>query len=252
MLICPERRFIFIKSAKCAGTSIEMFLAPQLGETAVVTPFHHPEAGHGARNFSGVFNPFPELRHLGRDLRGVAGAGSTPKLKHTLNDLRWRRRFYEAQPAWQLRARMGAREFDSYFSFAFERNPWEKVLSRVDHLNALGSYDFEITIDWLLNRLEGVGASTYSQLAPVNFPRYADPTTNRVLVTKICRYELLNDELREVFGNLGIEFGGRLPALAKVGYRTDKRHYRQRLTAEQAERIAVLFDREVMLMDYEW
>jgi hypothetical protein len=249
MIISRRHGFIFIKSAKCAGTSIEVYLGSLCGPHDVVTPMHEPEPAAVPRNYLGDFDPLPELRYLGSEVLGHEGVGSTPRLLYTHRDRVNRRLFHEAMPAWQVLARMGQPFFDQFFSFAVERNPWDKVLSRVDHLNAVG---VPTTIDDLLDRLEVVSSSRFAQLAPLNFPRYADPRTGRVLVDRVVQYERLGEELGEVLSDLGLPFPGRLPVRAKGGYRTDRRPYRQRFTDEQASRVASIFAREITLMDYQW
>ena len=57
MIICHKYKFIFIKTRKTAGTTIELNLSLVLPDDAVVTPFGRPEAGHRPRNYVGLWNP---------------------------------------------------------------------------------------------------------------------------------------------------------------------------------------------------
>lgn len=94
MLISHQYRFIFIKTRKTAGTSIEVDLSRILGEADVVTPITPPEDGHVARNYQtprGVFH-----NHIrARDVRGI----------------------------------VGRKTFNSYFKFCVEREPVDKSVS---------------------------------------------------------------------------------------------------------------------------
>ncbi len=74
MIVSHEHEFIFIKTRKTAGTSIEVFLGPLAGETAIVTR-NLEERGvvHRARNYTRRFNPLPELA------REVVGGVNAPK-----------------------------------------------------------------------------------------------------------------------------------------------------------------------------
>lgn len=90
MILSHRHRFLFIKTMKTAGTSIEVFLSRYCGEEDVVTPIEPPVDGHRPRNHAGFFN------HM---------------------------------PASQVRERVGELVWGDYFKFCVERDPWEKTLS---------------------------------------------------------------------------------------------------------------------------
>lgn len=96
MIISHKHKFIFIKTVKTAGTSIEIFLSPQCGDTDVVTPIYPPMDPHQARNFDGFFN------HM---------------------------------PASLVQEKVPAVVWDNYYKFCVERNPWDKVISQYCMLN---------------------------------------------------------------------------------------------------------------------
>jgi len=109
MIISHKYKFIFVKTAKVAGTSIEVFLSQYCGPQDVLTPiFPHVEP-HSARNYEGYFN------HM---------------------------------PAHQIRERVGPEIWDTYFKFCVERNPWEKALSWYRMKTLRGDRDFkDLTFD---------------------------------------------------------------------------------------------------------
>jgi hypothetical protein len=90
MIISHKFRFIFIKTIKTAGTSIETYLSPFCGPDDVLTPVVPVEAGHDPRNFEGYRN------HLS---------------------------------AWEIRRKLDPAIWSSYFKFCVERNPWDKTVS---------------------------------------------------------------------------------------------------------------------------
>ncbi|TAE88318.1 MAG: hypothetical protein EAZ65_02830 [Verrucomicrobia bacterium] len=61
MVISHKHRFIFIKTAKTAGTSIEAFLSPHCGPDDVFTPTFPIVEGHQPRNWQQSFFPLNEL-----------------------------------------------------------------------------------------------------------------------------------------------------------------------------------------------
>lgn len=96
MIISHKHKFIFIKTAKTAGTSIEIFLSQHCGCLDVVTPiFPHVEP-HAARNYEGYYN------HM---------------------------------PAFEVRRKIDPKIWSSYFKFCVERNPWDKTLSYYHMMN---------------------------------------------------------------------------------------------------------------------
>lgn len=90
MIISHKHKFIFIKTYKTAGTSLEAYLSEFCGESDVLTPIYPPVEGHRARNESGYYNHMPAT-----------------EVREKLDPLIW----------------------GSYFKFCVERNPWDKVLS---------------------------------------------------------------------------------------------------------------------------
>jgi len=90
MIISHKFKFIFIKTYKTAGTSLEAYFSPFAGPTDVLTPIHPPVVGHQPQNHSGFFN------HI-----------SASELQKKIDPAVW----------------------STYFKFCIERNPWEKVIS---------------------------------------------------------------------------------------------------------------------------
>jgi hypothetical protein len=200
MIISHKYRFIFVKTLKTAGTSIEVFLSQHCGPADVLTPILPHVEPHQARNYDGYFN-------------------------HT--------------PAAAIRDRVGPDVWRTYFKFCVERNPWDKTLSYYHMTNAR----------------EGGGLSFEQYLArndfPLNFPKYTEPgEPGRIIVDRVLRYERLADELRDVFGRLGIPFTGSLGVHAKSEYRTDRRPCREVYTRKQAELVRQVFAAERALHGY--
>src|SRR4051794_10259239 len=97
MIVSHKCRFIFVKTLKTAGTSLEVFLSQHCGPDDVVTPILPHVEPHRPRNHDGFFN------HM---------------------------------PAAVIRERVGPKVWETYFKFCVERNPWDKTLSYYHMMNA--------------------------------------------------------------------------------------------------------------------
>jgi hypothetical protein len=90
VIVSHRHRFIFVKTLKTAGTSIEVFLSQICGPDDIVTPILPHVEPHVPRNHDG---------------------------------------FYNHMPATDIRTRVGPDVWRTYFKFCVERNPWDKTLS---------------------------------------------------------------------------------------------------------------------------
>lgn len=225
MVISHKYKFIFIKTQKTAGTSIEVFLSDLCADEDILTPiFPHVEP-HVARNYRGLWNPLPELLE-----KGVSA-------KSTLKDLFRQNKFYNHIPARKVRNRIPRSIWNSYYKFCVERNPWDKSISHFHRVNdrAGGGMSFE----------QYIAAGQFC----LNYPKYTD-AAGTLLVDRVIRYESLMQELGEVFGQLGVPFEGSLGVRAKSEHRKDRRHYRDIYTEDQRRVIEKAFAEEIEMHGY--
>ena len=60
MIISHKYKFIFIKTRKTAGSSIQIYLSELCGEGDVVSTIDRPERPYRPRNYRGLYNPVLE------------------------------------------------------------------------------------------------------------------------------------------------------------------------------------------------
>ena len=229
MIISHQHRFIFIKTMKTAGTSIEIALSKFCGPHDVITSIDpEDETIRRALGYRGPQNEHvPFSRYTARHWARFALRGGR------------RRRFVNHMGARQIRASVPAHTWRSYYKFCVERNPWDKVVSlyfwqhRKEPRPTLSEFI----------RTGGIEAASRRG----GFDLYS--IDGEVVADRICRYESLDEEFREVAAHLGWAEVPGLPR-AKGSTRTDRRHYREILTPADREEIARVFAREIRLLQY--
>lgn len=227
MIICHQYRFIFLKTSKTAGTSIEIALSKFCGEGDVITPISvADEAIRREQGFPGPRNYRPPLAEYSLRDWGVA-----------LGTFR-RKEFYNHIPAKKAKPLVDATVWNSYFKFCFARNPWDRIISQYYWrcpTEPRPSLD-EFMTRKVLERLDRKGFGIYT-------------IRGKVAVDRICRFERLQEELEEIRAQLGLPEPLVLPR-AKGSFRADRRPYREIFDEGQRRRIADVFGRELALLGY--
>ena len=221
MIISHEHKFIFVKTRKTAGTSIEVALEPFLSERDIVTPIANDS--HPARNFT---KPI-------RRYRSVLGGSHVWEMKRDVARERW---FFNHIPGRLIRARIGPRTWNSYFKFCFERDPWEK------------------TISWYYYRFaQEPDAPSFDEYVangqlPSDFDRYSlDGST--VAVDFVGRYENLVDDLRVALDHVGIDHPVQLPN-EKGAFRPGDSATVDLFDAAKSARVEAVYRREIATFGY--
>jgi len=241
-IVCHKYRFIFLKTRKTAGSSIEIALSRLCDSDDFITPLGLPsgsdealrrqEGGHSPVNWK---KPWWQYK-LGKELRQRIKRG-------------WRAPILgEHASTAQILNHFGQWVWQNYYRITVERDPWDRALSRYwwmryrSHRD--GATDFP-TLDDFLKRVARERPHWLS-----NWGQYT--LDNEVAVDRVLEYEDLVNEMQRLEGEIGAPSGSlSLPQKrAKGGYRQDKRHYSEVLTSEQSELIAHLCRNEIREFDY--
>lgn len=228
MIASYAHNYIFIKTGKVAGTSVEMALSRFCGPRDIITPIYpadeiarKPPARH-AQNFS--TDPDLERRHA--DLADRADRDALWQLQHELQD---KSIYTNHMAAPDVRERVGDAFWQSAFKFTIERHPYERVISTA----LWWIYDSQGTVEAspaILNRAINVSIDT---LTPGT--RYM--IDNVVAVDRILRYESLVEDLAAIADRIGGDISQTLPR-AKSGIRQPHHSVENLLSTEQKRRIA--------------
>ncbi len=191
MIISHERKFIYIKTIKTAGTSLEIALSKLCGPGDVLTPLGDDEgarvayAGAGARNYRVPRQDLPPRKRLRAVLRGVDGPY----------------RYYEHIPAWQVRRLVGEGIWRDYFKFTITRNPFDYIISRyfsdVHFIERL-----KMEHQWSLDSFDQF-LRHFSNHINENWMLYTEE--DEIIVDFVGRYENLKEDLAEVSRRIGLD-----------------------------------------------
>ena len=228
MIVSHEHRFIFMKSQKTGGTSLELALSRVCGAGDIITPLaaHHEEqrrelGGQGPRNVD-----VPLHRHRPSDVALILGG-------------RGRRAFWQHSTALEVRSWLPARAWRDYFKFCVERNPWDRAISQ---------YWFRMRkLDAPIPMIEFFETAPQHMMSNLHY--YA--IDGEIVVDRVLRYEDLEAEIAGLHEAIGLPDEIRLP-MANAGWRKDRRSYREVLGTEERETIARRCAREIELLGYEF
>lgn len=230
MILSHKYKFIFIKTNKTAGTSIEIALSKYCGSDDIITPIS-PEDEEIRKNL-GYLAPQNYLSPIWDYSIGELITGA---LKGTR-----KKNFYSHISLKEIESQIGGKTLNDYFKFCVERNPWDRVVSL---------YYWRCKSEPRPSISEFVRSSAPLILKKRGFELYT--IDGKIAVNKVCRFESLSEELEEIRKHLGIPGELELPR-AKSRFRKDKRNYRDILGEEEKLKIAELFSDEIRFFDYKF
>lgn len=233
MIISHAHRFIFLKTQKCAGTSIELALSTICGPQDVISLLSEDEeeyrrqiGGHQQNDSIPLaLQPVSMrvIRHFG--FRKFSSAG----------------RFYSHMPAVEIRRFMDPQLFDSYRKVTVVRNPWDREVSRYygRYRDSKKPASFEHYIRWPRYKPDRKTFRLYS-------------IDNKIVADTVMRYENLQTDFEAFVRSLGIEHPVELPR-AKGKFRPQsERNYRNLYTPETAAIVARRYAREISAFGYQF
>jgi len=237
MIVSFAKNFIFLKTRKTGGTTVEIALTPSCGPADILAPITFEDELLRLEDGKPAARNFASDRQLEADIAAAVLARREDEF-YRLKRLAARQgAFRNHMTASEARERVPRRFWDSAFKFTVERHPYEKVVSRAywDSRKAAES-DIGELIDRAIADLDD-GRAVYT-------------IDGAVAVDRILRLEALEDEMKALAGRLGLSLPVTLPK-AKGSFRADRRPAREILSERQR---AAIFERQKQtfeLMGYE-
>jgi hypothetical protein len=229
MIVSHKHKFIFFKTNKTAGTSIEIALSKFCGEDDIIPPLiaeddaKRKELGYpGPQNYIVPFANYDLKqwwRFLGNPKRAV---------------------FRSHMYAHQAKRFLPSKVWQDYYKFGFERNPWDRAVSlyywiykeapRPEFSDFLKSKE--------IYRLRRKGQGLYS-------------IDGKTVVDRLYKFENLNEAMEDIAEILNLP---EVPALphAKGQTRKNKVSYRHMYSDADIKLIGEIFKNEIEAMGYEF
>ena len=225
MIVSHKHKFIFVRTEKTAGSSLQLALARMCGADDVVT-------GTG---------PLKHQTHWPRWTK-VMPAGISPLRRMFPKQFG----FHPHASISQIRDYYGEDVYKSYFKFTIERNPWDRQLSLYCHRKRKQHQTAPIKFERDM-RSPIYRSLHYTRLR--NWEIYS--IDDQVAVDYVIRFEDLETGVRHVFNEIGASGEIELPRL-RTQFRRNKATYRDAYTPELRELVGSWYHREIAAFGYEF
>ena len=231
MIISHKYKFIFLKTSKTAGTSIEIALSKFCGQDDIITPIIKKDedlrSNLGYRGPQNYIAPYSEYE---------IGDWINYFFKYKFKR---KREYYHHIPGKRVQKMIGEDKWDSYYKFCFERNPWDRVISQyywrtTEPRPSINSFLKSKHFKDLIKR----GKKVYT-------------INNKIAVDKIYKFEEIQESIDRIQQRLSLPDKLILP-VTKSSTRKDKRHYKNILSNEQRNYIGIMFNEEILNLGYKF
>ncbi|MDC0338334.1 sulfotransferase family 2 domain-containing protein [Flavobacteriales bacterium] len=203
MILSHKHKFIFLRTKKTAGSSLEIHLSQYCGDNDVITiddseaEIMKKERGVFSRNYQ-----LPILEYRLSDWKILLRTLSKKNIRH---------KYSNHMSASDLKKVLPKKIWDSYFIFCFERNPYEKAVSA--YLYHIRTHDLDIrnySLEEFLNK------NDYYR----NFHRY---TIDNKIAINVFEYKNINKEIERFINKLGIR--NQIPIPQAKAHQRRRKHY---------------------------
>ena len=227
MIVSHKHKFIFIKTRKTAGTSVEILLSSICGENDIITPISpDDEEKRKQLGFRGAQNYKVQKKFYSRFEWYGKGLITNEKV------------FKNHLTARQVRNWLDKDVWNEYYKFSLERNPFDKVVSLYNYLG--GDKRFESISNFILSG-KMHGCTDFDHYTYGGIP----------VLDEIFKFENLNDLIQRLEKRLELKFSLDIKDLkTKSRYRNKQQSYQDVLSKEDRMAIEMAFAREIKYFGY--
>lgn len=230
MIISHKHKFIFVKTRKTAGTSIEIALSKICGDKDILTPirpvdeaFREEYSQYSAQNYRVPFRFY--------------------KKKDYLNLLRKRRlkEYYNHMTCSEIKEYISKEQWNNYYKFTIERNPYDRAVSLYYWRG--GDKKYHSVYEFLLKNKRGLEGLDNYHIYSID---------NLVAVDKVYTYEDLEFFQENISKRLGLKTRLEIPQYKAKSESRKVMDYKEVLDENAIELIKVLAAREIQLFNYQY
>lgn len=246
MIISKTNNFIFIKTKKTAGTSVEIALSVHCGAEDIITPLdqegeelRRKAGGNPPQNYQWDWTDFPS--NLAKDFlkRPKKYRGFLKKPRKRPNSLLFK--YDEHTPAKAAKALLGQQIWRNYYTFAITRNPWDMAISAYSW--QASSRQNYMTLEEYIERC--------AERHPHKLTNWHVYTENdQIIVDEVIKFENLSERLAEVGRKIGIPDLSLPEAKAKGRFRNDMAPAGELLSDHAKKLIAEVCAKEIAYFGY--
>ena len=224
MIICHSHRFIFFKSKKTGGTSVELALSALCGPDDVITPVREENlrVGRGPQNYVVPY----------RDWRLRLGLRAQ-------NDRSRLFTFMAHSTARDVRRHLGADLLRRYTKVTILRNPWDREVSR---------YYWTRERPGIPSEFEEF-VSKVTRRHPIRLPTLM---FGRNVADVMLRYEHLANDFGEFLRGLGVKEAAELPHAKGHTRPSDAVNYRRLYNDRTRKAVESIYRREIEEFAYQF
>lgn len=231
MIISHKHRFIFLKTQKTAGTSIELVLSQLCGPDDVITS--HPPEDEKLRKGPGPQNVDIPVARRRPGWRMLKLCGVRPYKAGI--------RFSGHMSAADVRRAMDRELFDSYRKVTIVRNPWDREVSL--YYWAIRGRQKPLSFEEFVRRWVWRPERKTFELYSLD---------GRIVADTVFRYETLNDDLEAFVSSLGVDRCPEMPRAKGKHRPKDARDYQKLYTPATKAIVEKRHAREIEAFGYEF